>query len=217
MGEPISLLERREATRTHFHQESGRIDACVESGYLVGGRVARRAASCLVEPAVGDEALLAVSEDGRLYVLALLERASPETTTIQVEGDLALRSASGRVELSAKDGIGLTTPGDLRAGVGAFQLQADEAALFVRSLAYAGRDLVGRVRTAKLAGDKLDGVWQTVTAHARRVYRTVTESEHVRAGNLDTRCDGAIIMHADSTSITSEKLTKMDAAQIMMG
>ena len=51
-------------------------------GVLAGGRAAVSSASCLLRPAPGDRVLVWSRSDGSSFVLAVLERASEETTAV---------------------------------------------------------------------------------------------------------------------------------------
>ena len=76
---------------------------------------AKRAASCLLEPAVGDRVLLAVEDGGAAYVLAVLDREDGAQATISVEGDLVLRSLRGRVSVAAQEGVDIVSAATARA------------------------------------------------------------------------------------------------------
>ena len=71
-----------------------------------GEAEARRAASCLLAPNLGDEVLAVFHERGA-HVLAILERDAETPATLTNEGDLHI-SAGGRVVLHGADDPGLT-------------------------------------------------------------------------------------------------------------
>ncbi|WP_373421477.1 DUF3540 domain-containing protein, partial [Cronobacter sakazakii] len=60
----------------------------------------RRAASCVIAPQAGDTALI-TSVDNQLWLLAVLERANPQSAELSVPGDLHIRSA-GELSLSGE-------------------------------------------------------------------------------------------------------------------
>lgn len=225
MSEALERGEREgsvEAALRRFLQEAAWVeevspDLAVRS--RSGAYRATVAASCLLRPETGDKVLLARSEDGgEAYVLAILTRARKDAPAeIAVEGDLHLESRSGKVEIAGRSGIRLLTPADLEAAAKGMLVKAQDAKLFLESMAYLGREVVSQVKVAKLAGGRLDGAWESVRQHAKRVYRTVTEGEHVRAQNLDVRCDQQLTLHGENASITAKQLVKMDAGQIVMG
>jgi len=72
-----------------------------------GDYAARRAASCLLEPCVGDRVALLSSPRGECWVIAVLERAEPASVAaLSVDGDLALRGATVSIAGSADVEIG---------------------------------------------------------------------------------------------------------------
>ena len=81
-----------------------------ELGTLSDGRIARRSASCLIRPGIGDRVLAWRAEDGEWWVLGVLSRAaSPETPTVLASnGPLTVEAArialrSPEIHLHADD------------------------------------------------------------------------------------------------------------------
>ena len=95
---------------------------------------ARRAASCLVAPSIGDRVLVAVEEGGEAFVLALLERASEGPTTIEADGDIAIRAASGKVTIAAQEGIDVVSPSPVQIAGGEVSVIAALGRLRVEAL-----------------------------------------------------------------------------------
>lgn len=223
MGEALeTTVEDVQPALRRFAQEAAWIEARDGDRWRARSRSgvwhAARAASCLLEPRAGDKVLIACSEDGEeAYVLAVLTRASDASTEIAVEGDLRLVSRDGRVEMAGRTGLRMVTPADLETSAGTMTMRAQEAKLFVKSMAYLGREIVSQVRAVKLAGGRLDGAWESIRQQAKRVYRTATEGEYVRAATFDVRCDNHLELHGENAAITAKQLVKMDAGQIVMG
>jgi hypothetical protein len=221
MGEAVRKLE--EAALRRFEQEAAFVEGvdgeALELRVRGGTCRAVRAASCLVAPGVGDKVLVAHSEDGQeAYVLAVLTRRDAAAATeLVVDGDVALRSRRGTVEVAAPEGLRMMTGGKLELASSTLRMRAEDAKLFVKSMAYVGREVVGRISATKVAGGVLDSAWETITQQATRVYRNVREGEFVRAGSVDVRCDNAVTLQGENASMTAKKLIKMDAGQILMG
>jgi hypothetical protein len=224
MGDAIRRLDDTvEPALRRFGQEAAFVEGAEGRAWRVRGRggvrLATRAPSCLVEPRSGDKVLIALSEDGEeAYLLAILSRTDGDASTgIAVEGDLHIDSREGKVEIGARSGIRMVTPGDIETAAHGMMVRVDDAKLFVKTMAYMGRELVSQVKVAKVAGARLDGAWESIRQHAKRVYRTATEGEYVRAQNVDVRCDNQLTLHGENAAITATQLVKMDAGQIVMG
>src|SRR5689334_9644156 len=69
-----------------------------------GQIVARRAASCLLVPNVGDRVLCVIEERGDAFVLAVLERADESRATLAVDGAVTLRTKE-KLSLVGEKGV----------------------------------------------------------------------------------------------------------------
>lgn len=172
---------------------------------------ARRAASCLLEPAVGDRVLLAAEERGDAYVLAVLEQRDPETSRISVEGNLTLSSLRGKVSVAAQEGVELVSSAAVRILASAVEVQAVEA-LSVLSGAVKGE--FGKV---KMYAATLDSFFERVSQHAKRSSRTVEEMDQVQAGHLDYAASGNAHLRGDNALISAHELVKLNGEQVHIG
>src|SRR5437763_190877 len=140
----VSVARKIEA-RAVF-QDFGEITAI--DGPIVTVRTAlaevscRRAASCLLAPAVGDRVLVAAEERGDAYVLAVLEQRDPRTATIAVDGDLDLTAAHGKVTVAAQEGIELVTAVAIQIAARVLEVSAGEAISLVGGAVKAELDKV---------------------------------------------------------------------------
>ncbi len=50
-----------------------------------------------------------------------------------------------------------------------------------------------------------------------RAYRTVEETDHLRAESIDHRAEKTLKMHAENSLLTSEQLVKVDGSQVHIG
>lgn len=206
------------------HEERGRVLG-IEARTLTiesGGRryQAKRAVSCLVDPLVGDLVLVAVGDDdGAGHVLAVLER--PEATragsTLSVEGDLTLKTATGRVQIAAQEGVDIVTAKDARVVAGSVTVSASQGSLMVEAISVVGSVLKAEVDRVKVVGRALDHVFDRFTQRVKASYRTVEELDRLRAKNIDHVAEGTMKVHAREAVVTADGLVKMDAEQIHLG
>lgn len=85
------------------------------------------AAGCLMQPEVGDTALVSVAGAGG-YVLTILERAQPERdAVVAVPGGLRLEAQS--VEVAAREGVGIEAGSELCIKAGAGRMHFDSLRL----------------------------------------------------------------------------------------
>lgn len=178
---------------------------------------ADQAASCLLAPAKGDEVLVALLPDRRAYILAVLERADARGTEIRVKGDLRLRSDGGRVELSSPEGVSMVTPRDVTVVAGTLSMRAVATALATEALTVVGKTVTGDLDRVKIVARTLDSVLDRFTQKAKRVFRLVEESDHLRAERIDYAAQKSVTLHGDNAVVTAKELMKIDGGQIHLG
>jgi hypothetical protein len=172
---------------------------------------ARRAASCLLAPALGDRVLLATEERGDAYVLAILDQRDPSAATISVDGDLRLRSLHGKVSVAAQEGIELVTTAAARIAARAVDVSAIEA------LSVVGGAVKAEVERVKAYATTLESFYERVTQHAKRSHRTVEEVDQVKAGYIDYAAKGAANVRGENVLVTAHELVKVNGDQVHIG
>lgn len=177
---------------------------------------ARRALSCLLAPVVGDRVLLASTEAGSSWVLAVLERDGDEAPCISADGDLSVRLPRGRftvaaesVEMVASKDVSLTSTG--------LRVHAKEGNLVLHKLSVLGRYVVGEFEKVKTVAASLDQVLDRFSQRVDRSYRNVTGYDSLRAEQVDYRAKRTMSLHAENAVVTAEELIKMDGEQIHIG
>lgn len=210
-----------ELDESHVNQEIGDVVA-TEGGKLRVGTTrgtydARRAFSCLVEPAEGDRVLVAVSDAGAAWVLAVLERTADGPTVLRNEGDLQLRVDEGRLSLSATEGVDVVTPQTLKLLGKAVEMTAREGKAVIDKLALFGEEGHLDVKRVKGFFDLFDSVAERVSQRVQRSYRFVEELDVTRAKQVDVRAEDNVSVRGKNTLVSAELLVKMDAEQIHLG
>jgi hypothetical protein len=202
------------------YQATGRVTRAQGALFAVtsGSAVydARRAASCLIEPAEGDDVLLAIVPGRGSYIIAVLER-EVEVARLAIEGDLEVQAASGRVVIAARDGIELVSTAGVGVTADAFKLTARTAEAVVEQLGVIGTVLQAQLGKAKIVAGTIDQAADRVVQRVKRAYRFVSEIEQVRAQRMDLAAEKTMSLHAENTVVTAEELVKVDGGQIHLG
>ncbi|AUX37101.1 MULTISPECIES: DUF3540 domain-containing protein [Sorangium] len=202
------------------HGEHGAVLRLDGSAYIVeteDGEVrAKRATSCLLEPATGDLVLLAVVNGAR-YILAVLEREEGAPSRLVAEGDLQIRLQRGALGLSAPDGVHVQTGKDLSMVASTFRVQAKEGHVALGLFSFVSKLVRGEVDRAKLVGRSLDAHLERLMQRVKRSYRIVEEADHVRADRIDYAAKGNLAIHSENAKITASHLVKIDGDQIQVG
>lgn len=225
--EEVTLAPRSGPRVESVHEERGRVLG-IEGRVVIiesGGRRyrAKRAISCLVDPLLGDLVIVAVGDhDGAGHVLAVLERPELEAgqtsqATLSVEGDLTLRTTSGRVQIAAQEGVDIVTAKEAKVVAGSVSVSASQGSLMVEAMSVVGSVLKAEVDRVKVVGRALDHVFDRFTQRVKASYRTVEELDRLRAKNIDHVAEGTMKVHAREAVVTADGLVKMDAEQIHLG
>ncbi len=193
----------------------------VEGGRLAlrgerGAGVGRRALSCLVAPQAGDRVLVALL-DGELWVLAVLEREGAAGVRIEADGDLELHAPRGRVAVNAREGVEVLTPGSAALSAGRLEVHGLDATLTLERVEVLAGMIEAEVEQMRGRFTAHDTVAERVTERVERVYRYVSELEQVRARRVDCAVQETLQLHAGDTLVTSERLVKIDGAQVHLG
>lgn len=178
---------------------------------------ARRAVGCLVAPIEGDRVLVARTADGRAYVLSVLEREAEAQLSLETDRSLTLKSAAGRVELLARDGLEIVTSADVAITGKKLEVCAPEAVFGLGRLTVTADEALGEVSTMKLVSETVESVIGTLSQRLKRARRVVEEIDQLRAKYVDVIAKKALRMHAESAVVTADQLVKVDGDQIHIG
>ncbi|HEX7438223.1 MAG TPA: DUF3540 domain-containing protein [Caldimonas sp.] len=183
----------------------GRVAACDDAGnvtvFMASGRcTARRAASCLLAPEVGDSVLVCGPEVAALYVIAVLERP----------GDLPLRLTLGRdAEISSR--------GKLTVSSDELVVRAGRATTLIDHLSSFGREVTASVRRIKLVGNVFESFFERVNQFAGHSARVVDGVDQVRSTTIDYRAGQSLSLQGSEVIATAKTLVKIDGGQIHIG
>jgi hypothetical protein len=178
---------------------------------------ARRAVSCLVQPELDDEVLVACRASGACYVLAVLEREPGAATTLQVEGDLQVQVPAGSFGVAAQEGVSVVSAKDTTLVSGRIDVRAVEGSVALERLTYWGRVIRSEVEKIKLLAGSFDSVLERWSQKVKRAYRNVEQLDQLRAQSIDYRADKTMSLHAGNALVTAEELVKIDGEQIHLG
>jgi len=177
--------------------------------------VARRAVSCLVEPALGDAVLFAGRPSGALYVLAVLER-DDDAVTLRAPGDLTLQVDAGRLTLASR-GVDVVSSEDISLTSSEVRVRASRGQVFVRRLELLSEKLFGQSEAVKLVASEVERVAERVLDRVGRSYRFVEEMDQLRAGSIEHVAEETLRLKGEHAFLQADGLTKVDGDQIHLG
>lgn len=208
---PASRAEHT-ATPTPAQWCVGIVQAADEAGlHITSGAVsahARRAASCLLEPAPGDSvACLRVAPD-EVWVLAVLARDDGVPNVLRCTGPTTLEVQDGPLQLRA---------GQLRMDSESLHITNQQTQVATASAEVVGRQLRVIGTAIKVVGSLLSTVMDRVNHFSKHHLRTTDGVDRVRATHIEREASELMRLDAQHTLISGEQLVKARGSQIHFG
>ncbi len=178
--------------------------------------VARRAASCLLAPAIGDRVWVVGDADQGVYVVAVLERKSQDSAVLTFEGDATLRTA-GQLTLDATRGVAIQTPAAVGVVADEVQVQARAGRAIFQELNVIARAVFASLRKVTRVGEVLELLVDRVTQRSKHSVRSIEGIDQTQAHSIDMRAQATAHIQATHALVNGKDLVKMDGGQIHLG
>jgi hypothetical protein len=182
----------------------------------LGEAQTRRAASCLLEPALGDLVVVLHHERGS-HVLHVLERDENAPARLSAPGDLEIAAAAGKVTVCGRDGVNVVTPAEAVIAAGSARVSAQRGDVVIGALTYAGDRLTAHIDRIKTVAQSVETIAERWVQRLDRAYRFIAHSEAVRAEYVEVVARAAFHVKAETTLVNSAGLTKIDGSHIHLG
>ncbi len=198
--------------------QRGRIKAREGDGFWVETATslqrAKRAAGCLLEPAVEDM-VLCFSDPEACYILCVLERGQQRGSTLVLQGDVDLHVRGGKLGLFA-DTIHLAgrklgfTSGDL-------EVRSLNGRIQVQRCHFLGEAFQARLQRVKVIARSFQTIAVRIIQKAERCFRWTGDQEQVKAGRLSCLVRESIFWKGKRSTWLAEEKVKIDAPKIHLG
>lgn len=176
---------------------------------------AKKATSCLHAPEPGDKVLLLLGKE-ECYILAILEKKESSSKLV-FDGDTEFISKNGRIRMASQQGLEFLTTGTLNFTTPSLQLAAEEGTVNINKLTVLGSYLLSKLAQIKIIGGSLDALYERYRQKTKRSYREVTETDYVKAEQLDYTADSLMSLHGKYSFINAEEDVKINGERIHMG
>ncbi|MGO3126008.1 MAG: DUF3540 domain-containing protein [Advenella sp.] len=177
--------------------------------------VCRRAASCLLQPQVGDTVLISGPERERVYLIAVIEQAQQNESTVSVPGKLNISADSVNIHSAAAMQLRGGTALDINTAQ--LKLSAEKGQCVIDEMQYVGRELKTTVGMMRVIGKVYESIMDRLSFMSRTSFKLTEEVEHLRAGTIDYQAEQSARLHSKYTMVTAKDLVKVDGKQIHMG
>lgn len=182
---------------------------------LGGSFTARRAASCLLQPAAGDT-VLAADVEGSLWILAVLTRGE-SPAVLPLPADSTIKVAQGGLRFAVQDELTLAAGKQLSAVAPEVSVQAARAGFTLGVLQLSAGLVEATVDQVKTIADFLDTVAQRVRLKAVSSHREVEDLEHLQAGQLFYRIKNVLNLRGKHTVMSAESEVRIDGERVHLG
>lgn len=189
-------------------------DICRLAG-TAGSFTARRAASCLLQPAAGDT-VLAADLGGSTWILAVLVRGD-SPAVLPLPADSTLRVAVGGLKLVVQDELVLAAGRQLSAVAPEVSVQAARAGFTLGALQLAAGLVEATVDQVKTLAQFLDTVAERVRLKAVSSHREVEDLEHLQAGQLYYSIKNVLNLRGKHAVMSAESEVRVDGERIHLG
>jgi len=177
----------------------------------------RRAASCLIEPQIGDTVLVCASPQGHLgFLLAVLVQANPTQGQLQLPGGASIETSQGDMKLKGKslalhstEALRLQSP-VLKVGVNHAELQIKHAKGWFQSID------VQALRVSTIA-KAITTVAKRLVQRVEESFRWVEQVDQTNAGRVRTKVDGHFHVQSRHTTLRAEGHVRIDGEKIDLG
>jgi hypothetical protein len=181
----------------------GVIRRAAEGAWIVGtGTVvvlARRAASCLLEPVPGDTVACVVVAPNELWITTILQRESDAPDILST--GRALRVSAPALSLSSIH----------------LEVQAESAEMGIDAASVVGREFTLVAQAIKLIGNRLSSVFDRVVQFSKHYRRSTEGIDHVTATYLERDATQLMRMSGETTLVEGHTLVKARGGQIHFG
>jgi hypothetical protein len=192
-------------------------EGCVVRTATAGLLECRRAASCLLQPEIGDRVLVSGPDANETFVIAVLERCTPGMQRLTLTGDTTISVQAGTLSLQGQQGIALASPQTISLSGQQLTATAATGTFVVGASQWVGRSLDATVSRLKLLGESLESLVDRVVQHSRISVRRIDEMERVESRQIDYHAQEMLSLRGEATMIGGKELIKADGKQIHLG
>lgn len=173
--------------------------------------------SCLVYPELGDAVLVFLSEnDNSSYIISVLCKSTSGSSTLRLPGGSIistdrdqLKFEAGRIEISSKKSIGLSSP---VLNVSAFI--SNIAIEFLRGKLNYAKAFCNKV---SFAANIFKSSYDRIVQHSRYSSITVAETLSTKAGCVKTAVKNNSSLYASHVNVIAENCVRIDGEKIDLG
>ncbi|HET7649531.1 MAG TPA: DUF3540 domain-containing protein [Gammaproteobacteria bacterium] len=195
---------------------TGVCDGVLGLGSAWGAITARRAASCLLEPAAGDTVLATRVGADSWYVIAVLTRGE-SVPVVSLPADSQLRSVQGGLTVTAHTGLVLAAGEQLSITTPSLEVQAETAHGSFSVLRTAAGLIEATATRMRNVADLFETVAEVIRQRAGSSFREVQDLDHLKAGQVYYKAESVLNMRGKHSVLSAEGEVKIDGTRVHLG
>jgi hypothetical protein len=181
-----------------------------------GPLTARRAASCLLEPAAGDSVLAVQTSQGNWYVLSVLTRGDTPSV-VSVPADSVIRSDQGSLTLAAQASLALAGGERVSITTTALEVQAEQARASFSMLSMTAGLIEATATRVRNVAELFETFADCIRQRAGSMYREVKDIDHLKAGQVFYKAETVLNMRGKHSVLSAEGEVKIDGTRVHLG
>lgn len=168
----------------------------------------RRAASCLLEPAIGDTVAALIVAPDQLWITAVLEREEGTHNRLRFHGAACIDAGAAPLTIAS---------GSMRLKTTEFVLNAQRAEVDSDEAILTGREFKVIGTTMKLVGAVLNTVFDRVMHYSKHHWRKTEGMDRVSGAYVEVEAQQILRQKGEHVFVNGEKLVKASGSQIHFG
>ncbi|WP_298776714.1 DUF3540 domain-containing protein [uncultured Shewanella sp.] len=173
------------------------------------------AASCLLVPNVGDVCSVAIDEQGRGWLLAILVQANPSQGVLSHAGQFSIQ-AQGTLHLSGQEIIN-DARAQLHLSAPEVSVHSDEMAIQTQEVAVSANKAQVISKTMSVVADKVEHVVGLMMQKLSESFRVIKGHDEKQSGSSRQLVEKEAVLHAKNVISSAEKQMIMEAEKIHLG
>ncbi len=176
---------------------------------------ARKAFSCVIDPAPDDTVLCCRNNYGDWFVLAIVERPDNGKMQVSFPSDVTFEARQGNMSLFSGKSVTIAAE-NLNTFSRKTINQSGTAYIAFDKISASGSELQASYQTVRLISNLINTMARQVIDKFMGYIRHTEDHDQVQAGQLTRRTDGLFSLDSGNTVMISKKETKIDGEKIYM-
>lgn len=179
---------------------------------------ATRSSGCLIDPRIGDQAVVLLLSPIRPVILAIIDSSSSldNPRTMSFPGGVSILVSGGELSIRSPSGISITS-GHIEVKGEICQGTFSRLKVSGETLSFSGGILSFAARRITAIGRSIERVAEWLSDHAHMSNRTINTIDRSVSGQTQIESETVVSIQSETTLIQGRDLVRIDGDQIHLG